>query len=364
MSNPYNPTYKCVFDPGFKEEFDEKPKAIKPFGLRVKDALEEMDIDRKCIEEFKYPIIPPWLLDSSVILDLAETVKGETSPLEYQSRFLELADVFSSALHIYTDGSKIEEKVGAAIVYQAKKSSIRLPNNSSIFTAELIAIDMALHMIFDCDHDFFTIFSDSLSALKAVEGDDFTHPLVRILKEKLFILEHELNKVVVFIWIPSHVGIKGNERADKAAKAALEQEISDIKIPASDFKSLIHKYIMAKWQHQWDSSENNKLYTIQPKIGEWHQSFRPSRREEIVLARLRIGHSHITHSYLLRNDDMPECVSCQCPLTINHILIDCVEFSYVRTKYFTAGDMRTLFHTVNPKNIFDFLKEIGLFYKI
>ena len=48
-------------------------------------------------------------------------------------------------MSIYTDGSKQDEKVACAVISPNFTDSIRLPDNSSIFTAEAKAIDIALY---------------------------------------------------------------------------------------------------------------------------------------------------------------------------------------------------------------------------
>ena len=125
--------------------------------------------------------------------------------------------------------------------------------------------------------------------------------------------QHIINsgKEVLFCWIPSHVGIPGNERVDAAAKAALNKDQSDLKFPHTDYKQYISKYTSGLWQTHWDSQVNNKLHSIHPDLGEWSKSHRSVRKEEVVLSRLRIGHSHLTHSFLLKGEEAPEFIGCQ-----------------------------------------------------
>ena len=54
--------------------------------------------------------------------------------------------------------------------------------------------------------------------------------------------------------------------------------------------------------------------------------------------------------------DQPECVQCQSPLTIKHILIECTDFDLVRDTIYRVPDMKTLFDTVPPDQIISFIK--------
>jgi len=58
-----------------------------------------------------------------------------------------------------------------------------------------------------------------------------------------------------------------------------------------------------------------------------------SRHDSVLINRLRIGHSHLTHSYLLSGDEQPECDAC---LTVKHILIECVDLHDVRNKHLSS----------------------------
>ena len=73
------------------------------------------------------------------------------------------------------------------------------------------------------------ICSDSLSALQALEKLKSDHPLLIQIQDMLH--------TIVFMWIPGHMGICGNEAADRAATEALEKKPIDDLMPFSDLKS-------------------------------------------------------------------------------------------------------------------------------
>ena len=88
------------------------------------------------------------------------------------------------------------------------------------------------------------------------------------------------------------------------------------------------------------------------------------RKEEVTLARLRIGHTFITHSCLLKGGDLPLCIPCQEPFLVKHFLLDCTDFNIIRSRFFRVRSLKELFDTVEPVTIFSFLKEIGIYNKI
>ena len=97
------------------------------------------------------------------------------------------------------------------------------------------------------------IFSYTLYVLKPLNHTFSKNPQIQNLIEK----HHELSKTkeILFCWLPSHVGIKGNEAADVKAKASLDLEISNFKLPCTDFKHFyqqVHLIQMAAVMGQSD----------------------------------------------------------------------------------------------------------------
>ena len=155
------------------------------------------------------------------------------------------------------------------------------------------------------------IFSDSLSALQALGKLKTDHPLLIQIQEFL----HKINadqKEIVFMWVPGHVGIRGNEAADRAAKEAFDKKPTADLMPFSDLKLLTAKYVYQIWQKEWDESVlvSNKFHKILPKLPDKLLSFCNTKKEDTVLNRLHIGQSYLTHSFILRKEEAPVCAAC------------------------------------------------------
>ena len=111
---------------------------------------------------------------------------------------------------------------------------------SSIFTAEASAIDLALDIISIEKHKIFSIFSDSLSVLLSLNNKKkHVHPLIIKL---LWRLHSTSNKEIVLCWIQSQIGVRGNHRADTAAKSTFDLTHDKNNIRNYDLKPKINNY--------------------------------------------------------------------------------------------------------------------------
>jgi len=86
-----------------------------------------------------------------------------------------------------------------------------------------------------------------------------------------------------------------------------------------------------------------------------------ARLYSLVVSRLHIGHTRLTHSYLLNRQNQPEFSHCACALTVAHVLLECNHYNVVRQRYFNVSSLHELFDTVNAQNILGFIRDIGLY---
>ena len=55
---------------------------------------------------------------------------------------------------------------------------------------------------------------------------------------------------------------------------------------------------------------------------------------------------------------------CNTTITVKQILIECADLVEVRKKYFEVRSLYSLLRNVNLEKVFEYLKEIGMFYKV
>ena len=96
----------------------------------------------------------------------------------FKHNLLEVKKQYYTNEEIYTDGSKDGGKVASAAILDCVLYHFRLPDNSSIFSAELRAIDLALNHIEQDAYWRYIIYTNALSAMKALEGEKTDNPLI------------------------------------------------------------------------------------------------------------------------------------------------------------------------------------------
>ena len=174
--------------------------------------MEKTKLNLNLVDDAPSLDIVPWKLSvPAVRFDLASFKKDTTNPEIYKQLYLQLISEYPLSEKIFTDGSKTEEGVAAAAVStkrMKKTFTCRLPDDSSVYTAELRAILLALKHVYYSKEKSFLILPDSLSSLQSILNLKYDHPvLVQILE--LYTKMTREGREIVFIWVPGHVSIRG-----------------------------------------------------------------------------------------------------------------------------------------------------------
>lgn len=349
-------------------DFLNKPK---PLFVRFKDSnLISFDVQNviKLVSHKEQWLVQPISFDR-----LINVKKDNCSSLEIQSAFNQYISKFSDFCHCFVDGSKSMINTGCAFSVGDEYFSFSLNPICSVFTAELLAIFKCLQRISLITVGFpnkkFIVFSDSLSALKSLENPNPSSPLTLQILNTLDSLSSS-NILIAFCWIPSHKGIKGNEIIDKLARETSSAQPLNL-LNHIDIKHTLKNSLFKIWDSKWKelSPNNSKLREVKDTIFPWPSSNLKTHREEIVITRLRIGHSRLTHGYLMSKDDPPSCPFCLSELlTIKHLLITCTSnrLHSIRSKHNFGSSLSIALgdNTNNLTNVISFLKDIDLYKHI
>ncbi|KAI3382721.1 hypothetical protein SNEBB_007419 [Seison nebaliae] len=228
LTNPETETYKTVTD----ETLDGHNQRCTTLGQKVRTKLNESNIAIPITEQIQWPKYAPWLPPPTLCTALHTAPKATLTPIHQRTMYLEHKYTHNTELQFYTDGSK-SQIVGYAAVSKTVVYAGALPTEATIFTAELTAIKKAYEHALE-NKKSITIFTDSLSAIQAMNDITTLHPLVVNIQDAARELQQQ-NIRSIICWIPSHTGIEMNEAADTAAKRAARLPIMHQKIPHRDY---------------------------------------------------------------------------------------------------------------------------------
>ncbi|XP_065224306.1 uncharacterized protein LOC135848336 [Planococcus citri] len=308
---------------------------------------------------------PPWLSFSPKI-ELTLTEKSQRHSANHIQNYNTLLAKYPDFVQIYTDGSKSADSAGCSVIHDDHAIPFSLPHHFSVLSTELYAIKLAIEYSQNLISNKILILSDSLSALHSIQN--FRKKKQHPISQQVVQILHSSNKDIILCWIPSHSKIPQNEKADETAKLSLNMfPIPNIPIPLSDIKRNCKIFVHRSFQRSWDLvPSTNKLKPIKKTIDSWKTSFQTSRKDEVILFRLRTGHSLLSHGHILNKLPKPLCEICNIPVSINHLITECPKFQSERNRLIPNPTLESLLSDSNTQNLrlLTFLKEIDLYNKI
>jgi ribonuclease HI len=177
----------------------------------------------------------------------------------------------NDSIIIYTDGSKMDTGTGAAFAATKDgqiiaEKKILLSSYSSVFQAEMTAIQQALHWTLQQRElpKEVVIMSDSSAAIQAIKSQKNKNNISQVIKQQINEIQIKGTKMSLN-WIRGHNNNTGNEYVDMLAKAAIGKRTKPMntQIPRSTIKLAAKEWEKTQWPKIWEniSTSLKKLLT-------------------------------------------------------------------------------------------------------
>ena len=135
---------------------------------------------------------------------------------------------------------------------------------------------------------------------------------------------------IIFEWVPAHVGIVGNEKADFNAKKSFQDGAVNININYNfkEIGSLATSFLTNLWQQDWNSRRNLHHHNLQPLVSKTTKTHH-SRTIPRIITRLRVGvvRGLGDTKFKIRQIGSPYCHICHTKDTVSHFLLECNKYN-------------------------------------
>jgi ribonuclease HI len=241
----------------------------------------------------------------------------------------------SEEVAVYTDGSKMGPDCGSGFFIKWNdQTRMGLGYNGKYYTvylSEIRAITLAVEKLLteELPHKIVNIYSDCQSAIEAILGPKSRSKTVQQCWSLLQQLDSKHRWSLT--WVKAHVGIKGNESADKLAKQATQLTFNGpqplLPISPNHIRNAIINFSIINWDTYWNcrtDCRQTKLWFPSPNYKESKQILNLSKNDFGLITRWITGHCFLArHDAILNNGD-PTCNKCYLDdQTPYHLLREC-----------------------------------------
>ncbi|XP_064118940.1 uncharacterized protein LOC135223949 [Macrobrachium nipponense] len=286
--------------------------------------------------------LPPWKKDTATYkytnLPRAkeDCTKEELRAAAYEA--IRNTEIIGAQTY-YINGSVDPENqtTGAAIYSRKFTACWRTFNHSFTMQTELMAIRQAMLYLLENEEGPVIIHTDSKSSMQALQQQKNKESKALLAGIKTPLHQHsERGRPVTLNWIPSHIGIPGNERADELAKSTKYIDRVQIHIqPAlqqgKNAMKPLCKENQPKDHHEWieKNSLSARWYKRSTDLVPPPIDRHTPRKLAVIIHRLRLGYKACLE--IVENSVRP-CEHCegdtQQPLL--HYLLECREMARLR----------------------------------
>ena len=335
---------------GMREPTTFRKQGKRGYRAKLVDAICKYNLQSHCRGREQLRGLPPWeeecvavdrlVLEKKKCLYSTAVLKAKT-----EDKIMSLLDR-GTHQQVFCDGAVLEDgRAGCGVLMrlvqekpvEEQEYSFRVSDNVSSTQAELCAIFLGLRAV-ENQNGNAHFFIDSRSAVESLTSrrpvceETVTNCKTVIRKIR------KQNRSVTFIWIPSHVGVRHNDRADRLAKSGAEKDTVDLTctLTLKQLKTNIRRKqdeeAARVMERKHVHSETFKHYIKISQMTDF--TYGRSRRMtgDALCTRLRLGYKYLWQLGVQRTEGDVCCGLCKEPRshTLRHYTLECPSLDMYR----------------------------------
>ncbi|XP_035911816.1 uncharacterized protein LOC118512062 isoform X2 [Anopheles stephensi] len=278
--------------------------------------------------------------------------KNSTAGKVYLKQFCEqeIKKLGTTNTLIFTDGSKSDEGCGIGIYIRPHNNNnnrywahkFKTKNITPITSIELAAIEKAINIITIEKIENPIILTDSQAACKILINAQNLDHIDEIVYNILRGCKHSNAQIR---WIPGHLGLYGNEKADELAKKGVHaKDIYNNKLRLADVNHMLvenMKKETREWYKKTCEQKGKKFQRFQKEFEDkpWHHNLNITPHDIKTTNKIIAGHD-LSKYWLnkMRITENGNCDACNIPETGTHNIFYCNRYQTQREKYDISFD--------------------------